>query len=85
MGMLEGWRMLWGGEEHSLVVTNQLWNQAGLSSCHASANYQLHDLSASGGQSTGVSALASFLPKNTQGLHELANPGECLKWTAALT
>jgi len=45
MGMLEGWRMLWGGEEHSLVVTNQLWNQAALSSSRASANYQLRDLS----------------------------------------
>lgn len=45
MGMLEGWRMWWGGEEHSLVVTNQLWSQAALSTSHASANYQLCDLS----------------------------------------
>ena len=45
MGMLEVWRMWWGGEEHSLVVTNQLWSQAALSTSHASANYQLCDLS----------------------------------------
>ena len=32
----------------------------------ASGSFQMNQLFASGGQSTGVSALASFLPKNTQ-------------------
>ena len=40
----------------------------------ASESFPMGQLFASGGQSTGVSALASFLPKNTQGWSPL-------KWT----
>ena len=42
----------------------------------ASGSFPMSQLSASGGQSTGVSALASFLPKNTQGL----SPSEWTGW-----
>ena len=42
----------------------------------ASESFPMSQLFASGGQSTGVSALASFLPKNTQGW----SPSEWTSW-----
>ena len=46
-----------------------------LQSLPASESFPMSQLFASGGQSTGVSALASFLPKNTQGWSLLELPG----------
>ena len=43
----------------------------------ASGSFQMNQLFASGGQSTGVSALASFLPKKSQGW----SPSEWTGWT----
>ena len=42
----------------------------------ASGSFPMSQLFAWGGQTTGVSALASFLPKNTQGW----SPSECTGW-----
>ena len=42
----------------------------------ASESFPMSHLLAWGGQSTGVSALASFLPKKSQGL----SPSECIGW-----
>ena len=42
----------------------------------ASESFPMSQLFAWGGQSTGISALASFLPKNTQGW----SPLECIGW-----
>ena len=47
----------------SSVIPFSSWPQ----SLPASGSFPMSQLFASGGQSTGVSALASFLPKNTQG------------------
>ena len=47
----------------SSVITFSFWPQ----SLQASESFPINQLFAWGGQSTGVSALASFFPKNTQG------------------
>ena len=46
----------------------------------ASESFSMRQLFTWGGQSTGVSALASFLPKNTQGW----SPSEWTGWTCSL-
>ena len=52
------------------VMTSISFSVVPFSSCHqsflASGSFALSQFSASGGQSTGVSALASFLPKKSQ-------------------
>ena len=56
-----------------------------LSSCPqslpASESFQMSQLFTSGGQSTGVSALASFLPKKSQGW----SPSEWIGWISLLS
>ena len=51
---------------HSTISSSVDPFSSRLSSFPASGSFQMSPLFASGGQSTGVSALASFLPKNTQ-------------------
>ena len=58
---------------HPIISSSVIPFSSRLQSFPASETFQMSQLFAWGGQSTGVSALASFLPKNTQDW--------CLEWT----
>ena len=76
--------------QSSLKLTSMEWvmPSSHLILCHpllllppiprASESFPMSQLFASGGQRTGVLALASFLPKNIQGW----SPSECTGWTS---
>ena len=61
---------------HPTISSSVVPFSSHLQSFPASGSFQMSQLFASRGQSTGISALASFLPKNTQDW----SPLECTGW-----
>ena len=75
LSITNSWRSLKQTSIESVKPSSISSSVVPFSSCHkslpASESFPMSQLFAWGGQSTGVSALASFLPKNTQGWYPL--------------
>ena len=61
---------------HSVISSSVIPFSSCSQSLPASGSFPMSQLFAGGGQSTGVSALASFLPKNTQDWSPLGSTGQ---------